>query len=64
MESSKTTYNPLHTNGGTVTAEDIKNLKLFLNACQVSRGDMANAFLEAGKSQKTLLHRTAKGCSI
>jgi len=45
------------TNGGKVTAEDIKNLNIkakviFLNACQVSRDDMANAFLKAGNPKR------------
>jgi len=45
------------TNGGKVTAEDIKNLNIkakviFLNACQVSRDDMANAFLNAGNPKR------------
>ena len=42
------------TQGGKVTAEDIEKLKIkakvvFLNACQVSREDMADAFFKAGK---------------
>jgi len=42
------------TQGGKVTAEDIEELKIkaklvFLNACQVSREDMADAFFRAGK---------------
>jgi len=42
------------TQGGKVTAEDIEDLRInakviFLNACQVSREDMADAFFKAGK---------------
>jgi len=42
------------TQGGKVTAEDIENLQIkakviFINACQTSREDMANAFFKAGK---------------
>jgi len=42
------------TRGGKVTAEDIQELKInakvvFLNACQVSREDIADAFFKAGK---------------
>lgn len=42
------------TQGGKITAEDIENLPIkakviFLNACQVSRDDMADAFFKAGK---------------
>jgi len=42
------------TQGGEVTAEDIENLQIkakviFVNACQTSREDLANAFFKAGK---------------
>jgi len=45
------------TQGGKVTAEDIENLQIsakvvFLNACQVSREDMADAFFKAGNPKR------------
>ena len=44
------------TNGGIVTAADIKGRKIsariiFVNACQASRTDMANAFIEKSKTE-------------
>jgi hypothetical protein len=43
--------------GGKVTAEDIKNFRIkakviFVNACQASRKDLANAFFKAGNPKK------------
>jgi len=55
VEKGRTT---LHiTQGGKVTADDIENLNIkakviFVNACQVSRKDLAEAFFKAGKPKK------------
>lgn len=45
------------TQGGKVTANDIENLHIkakvvFVNACQTSRKDLANAFFKAGKPKQ------------
>jgi hypothetical protein len=45
------------TQGGKVTADDIENLQVkakvvFVNACQASRKDLADAFFKAGKPKQ------------
>jgi hypothetical protein len=45
------------TQGGKITADDIENLQInakvvFVNACQVSRRDLANAFFKAGEPKR------------
>lgn len=45
------------TQGGKISAEDIENLEIkarviFVNACQVSRRDLADAFFKAGRPRR------------